>query len=50
MKKRLLSALLTVAMMFSLFPASAFASADQTPGGGGGRFNPTDTGHRKRSC
>lgn len=30
MKKRLLSALLTVAMMFSLFPASAFASADQT--------------------
>lgn len=33
MKKRLLSALLTVAMMFSLFPASAFASADQTRGG-----------------
>lgn len=30
MKKRLLSALLAVAMMFSLFPASAFASADQT--------------------
>lgn len=33
MKKRLLSALLAVAMMFSLFPASAFASADQTRGG-----------------